>query len=165
MREMREKIGNDLLMMIGASGVVVNAAGEVLLHRRSDNGRWSLPGGAVDPDEQPADAVVREVFEETGVQVIPVRLIGVYSGAELFFTYADGNQVAITSVAFLCQPVGGEPRINDDESLEVRYFAPDALPDSLLLNHVLRIQHALGDDQAAFFRGGKVNEGTPRAGG
>jgi mutator protein MutT len=152
MREMRDKIGTDLLMMIGASAVVINAQGEVLLHRRSDNGRWSLPGGAIDPGEQPADAVVREVFEETGVQVLPIRLIGVYGGPDLYFTYPDGNQIAITSVAFLCRPTGGEPRINDDESLEVRYFATGALPDSLLPIHVQRIRHALDDQPQAYFK-------------
>lgn len=80
-----------------------------------------------------------------------IRLVGVYSGPELIFTYPDGNIVAVTSVVFLGEPIGGEPRLDDDESLEVRYFAPDQLPESLLPNHVLRIQHALSGQDAAYF--------------
>jgi 8-oxo-dGTP diphosphatase len=150
-RMMRSKMGNDLLMMVGASAVVINAAGEVLLHRRSDNGRWSLPGGAVDPGEQPAEAAVREVFEETGIVAEVIRLVGVYSGPDLIFTYPDGNVVAVTSVAFLCRAIGGEARIDDDESLEVAYFPPAQLPDSLLPNHVKRIDAALSGHEAASF--------------
>jgi 8-oxo-dGTP diphosphatase len=151
-KQMREKIGNDLLMVVGASAIVVNEQGEILLHRRSDNGKWSLPGGSVDPGEQPADAAVREVFEETGLKVIPLRLISVYSGPELVITYPEGNQVAITSVAFLCKPVGGEPRLDGDETLEIRYFAPDKLPDNLMSNHVQRIQDALKGQPDAIFQ-------------
>jgi 8-oxo-dGTP diphosphatase len=142
-KQIRQKLGNDLLMVVGASAVVINDQGEILLHRRSDNGKWSLPGGSVDPGEQPADAAVREVFEETGIKVVPLRLVGVYSGPELIFTYADGNKTAITGISFLCKPVGGAPRLDGDESLEIAYFAPDKLPDSLLPNHVQRIRDAL----------------------
>lgn len=151
-KQIREKIGNDLLMIVGASAVVINDDGEILLHRRSDNGKWSLPGGSVDPGEQPADAAVREVFEETGIKVVPQRLIGVYAGPDLFFTYADGNHVAITSIAFRCQPVGGEPRLDGDETLEIGYFAPDKLPDSLLPNHLQRIKDALAAQPEANFQ-------------
>ena len=151
-KHIREKIGTDLLMVVGASAVVVNDSGEILLHRRSDNGKWSLPGGSVDPGEQPADAAVREVYEETGIKVVPLRLCGVYSGPDLLFTYADGSHTAITSIVFLCKPVGGAPRLDDDETLEIGYFAPDNLPASLLSNHVQRIHDALKEQPEAAFQ-------------
>lgn len=74
---LRKHVGTDLLMLPSASAVVVDDAGRVLLGRRADTGKWSLPMGAIDPGEQPADAAVREVYEETGVHsplsVLPGR--------------------------------------------------------------------------------------------
>jgi 8-oxo-dGTP diphosphatase len=148
---LRLKIGTDLLFTPGVTAVVVNAAGEVLLHRRSDNGRWWLPGGAVDPGEEPADAVAREVWEETGVRVVPERVLGVYGGPDYSGRYPNGDEIAMVSIVFLCRPVGGEPRVNDDESLEVRYFAPGALPE-LEPRHRSRIERALRGDVRADFR-------------
>lgn len=156
---LRERVGSDLLMLCGASGVVINAQGEVLLQLRSDNGNWGLPGGALDPGEQPADAVVREILEETGVQVLPERLTGVYSGPDMFFSYPDGNQVAVTSICFRCRPIGGEPKVNDDESLEVRYFPLDQLPEGLNHLHRQRIEHALKDSPVAFFQKPEDHQG------
>jgi 8-oxo-dGTP diphosphatase len=149
-RAMRARIGTDLLLVPAASAVVINSAGEILLHRRADNGRWSLPGGAIDPGEEPADAVIREVWEETGVHVVPERIVGVYGGPELVMCYPNGDQISVLSVTFACRPIGGEPHVNDDESLEVRYFSPDTLPD-IADWHRIRIEHALCNDPRAYF--------------
>ncbi len=150
-RAIRLKIGHDLLFMPGATAVVINEAGHVLLHRRSDNGQWWLPGGAIDPGEEPADAIAREVWEETAVRVVPERVLGVYGGPEYTGRYPNGDQIAMVSIAFLCRPVDGEPRVNDEESLEVRYFPPDALPE-LEPRHWSRIELALRGDVRAEFR-------------
>jgi ADP-ribose pyrophosphatase YjhB (NUDIX family) len=149
-RNLRAKIGTDLLFVCGANGIVVNDTGEILLHRRADNGRWWLPGGFVEPGEEPADAVVREVWEETGVKVVPERIVGVYGGPEQFTRYANGDQVAVLHITFACRPVGGEAHVNDDESLEVRYFAADVLPE-LDRRIRLRIDYALRYNLAAQF--------------
>lgn len=151
LKGLRAKVGHELLMVTGATGVVINPQGEFLLHRRSDNGLWCLPGGAIDPGEEPADAVTREVFEETGVHVLPLRIIGVYGGGDWFGTYPNGDQVAIISIAFHCQPVSGQPHVHDDESLDVGYFSPQKLPD-LLPRHRTVIDHALKNQASAFFR-------------
>src|SRR5205814_6444052 len=92
-----------------------------------DTGKWSLIGGMVEPGEEPADAVVRELYEETGLRVEPVRVIGVYTTPVI--RYPNGDQAQYVITAFRCRVIEGEPRVNDDESLEVRYFAPDALPE------------------------------------
>jgi len=147
----REKIGNELLMAIAASAIAINEAGEVLLHRRLDNGLWSLPGGMVEPGEQPADAAARETMEETGVVVKPIKLVGVYGGPDFFWTYPDGNQVTFTSISFLCKPIGGEISTDNDESSEVRYFAVDQLPPNIMPLHPIRIQHAVRHEDAAYF--------------
>ncbi len=148
---LRAKIGHDLIMITGATGVVINPQGEFLLHRRVDNGLWCFPGGAIDPGEEPAEAVVREVFEETGIQVYPQQIIGVYGGSDWVGAYPNGDQVAIISIAFRCKPLAGKPHIHDDESLDVRYFAPDALPADFLSRHRTVLGDALKNQPAALF--------------
>lgn len=139
LKSLRARIGHELLLVPGACGLVFNERDEILLHRRSDTGRWALIGGMIEPGEEPADAVVREVFEETGVRVVPERITGVYSTPVV--EYPNGDQMQYIITTFRCRPVEGEPRVNDDESLEVRYFPLDALPE-LRPDHVRRIEHA-----------------------
>jgi 8-oxo-dGTP diphosphatase len=122
----RAHIGSDLLLLPGVSAVVRNAAGQVLLARRSDNGRWSLPAGVIDPGEQPADAVLREVFEETGVAVEIERVGGVATHPVV---YPNGDRCEYLNVWFRCRAVGGVPRVDDDESTEVGWFDAGGLPD------------------------------------
>ena len=151
LRNLRDKVGNTRLFLVGVTGVVINDAGEILLHLRSDNGQWSLPGGALEPGEEPADAVVREVWEETGVKVVPERIVNVSSGADHLVKYPNGDEAIIMSVTFACRPIGGEPCVNDDESLEVRYFSVDTLPQ-LAERHRFRIEQALRNDSRTHFR-------------
>jgi 8-oxo-dGTP diphosphatase len=151
-RTMREKISHDLLMMIGVAGVIRNESGELLLQLRSDTGRWGLPGGAVDPGEEPADALVREVLEETGLTVLPECIVGVYSGEDYRFCYPNGDEVCVMNITFACRVLEGIPTVNDDESLEVRYFSPDALPQMESRTHDRIIQALKNDAQTEFRR-------------
>ena len=148
LKSLREKIGNDLVMMPGVTALVFNDAGEVLLHRSADDGRWYTIGGAVDPGEEPADAAVREVLEETGLHVVPERIVGVYADPPV--TYPNGDKVLYVSTCFLCRQVGGTLGPGDDESLELRYFSPRELPE-LLATHRHRIEQALRAEPRAFF--------------
>jgi 8-oxo-dGTP pyrophosphatase MutT (NUDIX family) len=150
-RDLRSKIGHDLLLLPGVTAIVINAAGEILLQRRSDNGQWGLLSGIMDPGEEPADTVIREVREESGLDVIPERVSGVYSGEDYHVRYPNGDESIYVDIAFVCRPVAGEPHIGDDESLEIRYFAPDALP-AMHPVHYYRIEHALRNDPRAYFR-------------
>ncbi|MGH7299939.1 MAG: NUDIX hydrolase [Candidatus Rokuibacteriota bacterium] len=149
--DLRAKIGPDLLLMPGVAAVIINPAGQVLLQRRSDDGKWGLPGGGMEPGEEPADTLVREIREETALEIVPERIVGVYSGPDFRIRYANGDETMIVSVTFACRPVAGEPRVNDDESLEVRYFSPDALP-AMERRHHVRIDDALRYDPRARFR-------------
>ncbi|MBO9308684.1 MAG: NUDIX domain-containing protein [Chloroflexi bacterium] len=150
-RQLREKVGQAPILMLGVTGVVIDGAGEILLQLRSDNRQWALPGGALDPSEEPAEAVVREVWEETGVLVQPERVVAVHGGEDFFTRYPNGDQVYIVSITFACRPLRGEPRVNDDESLEVRYFPPDQLPP-ISERTRLRIQLTLQNDLRCQFR-------------
>ncbi len=130
MRNLRTHVGHGLLFVPGVSGLTFNGQNEILLGRRTDNGRWAVIGGAVDPGgESPAQAVVREVLEETGVTVTVERVSGVYTLPVL--TYPNGDVCQYVSIAFRCRPISGTPHVADDESSEVRYFPLDALPADL----------------------------------
>ncbi len=148
LRNLRRKIGTDRVMMPAVSAIVVNDLGQVLLHRSRDDGKWYVIGGAVDPGEEPAHAAVREAFEETGLIVRPVRLVGVY--ADPLIRYSNGDEVLYTATTFLCRPVGGTLSVGDDESFEVRYFAPDEMPE-LMPTQRLRVAHALSNEERAYY--------------
>src|ERR1041385_1271120 len=144
-RNLRAKIGHEMILMSGVLCVVINEAGEILAQRRSDDGQWCIPGGIMEPGESIGPAAEREVWEETGVEVVAERLIGVYSGYDLCLTvYPNQDAILFSDVVVGCRPVGGEVRINDDESLEVRYFRPELLP--VIPRQIAVVEQALRND-------------------
>ena len=136
----------------GVAAVILTADG-VLLQRRDDNGKWGLPGGGVEPGESVTVAIVREVREETGLEVRPVRLIGVYSDPvhHQVITYPDGNVIHYVSSVFECAITGGTLACGE-ESLELGFFPPDALPDDTLPISRVRIVDAVTGQVGAFIR-------------
>ncbi|NUP58345.1 MAG: NUDIX domain-containing protein [Pseudarthrobacter sp.] len=138
--KLRKKIGNDPLWVPGVRGVVVDDAGRILLARRADNGQWALITGMLDPGEQPARGLVREIFEETAVVAEAERVVSV--GAVGPVTYPNGDVCEFLDVVFLCRYVSGDARVNDDESLAVGWFGLDELPE-LMPGHLTSIRQAL----------------------
>lgn len=126
---LRERIGTDLLWLSGVTGVVVGNDDRVLLTRRSDTGRWALISGILEPGEQPAVALRREIGEETGVDAEVQALVSVR--AQRPMRYPNGDHAQYLDLLFLCRHLGGVPRVGDDESLEVGWFSPTALPDDV----------------------------------
>lgn len=137
---LRKKVGNDLLWLPGVRGVVIDDAGRILLAQRADNRQWALVSGILDPGEQPAQGLVREIFEETGVVAEAERVVSL--GAVGPFTYPNGDVCEFLDVVFRCRYVSGTARINDDESLAVGWFTLDELPE-LMPGHLTSIRHAL----------------------
>jgi 8-oxo-dGTP pyrophosphatase MutT (NUDIX family) len=128
LRSLRSRVGSSLLLVPSVTGLVFDPAGRVLLVRHSNGGVWVAPGGAVDPDETPQDAVAREMWEETGLHVEPVSTCGVFGGPAFRVRYANGDQVSYVMSVFECRRLGGELRVDHDEILEARYFADTELP-------------------------------------
>ncbi|EPD55421.1 NUDIX domain-containing protein [Streptomyces sp. HGB0020] len=126
------------------SGVafVRNDAGQVLMIRRSDNGRWALPGGGHDVGESISDTVVREVREETGIEVEVLDLSGIYTDPRHVIRYDDGEVRQQFSICFRARPTGGELRTSD-ETTAVRWVDPADLPGlDIHPTMRLRIEHA-----------------------
>jgi 8-oxo-dGTP pyrophosphatase MutT (NUDIX family) len=146
--QLREKIGHDLLWLTGITGVVLDDQQQILLTRRSDTGRWSLPAGILEPGEQPAPGLLREIQEETGVEAEIVRLLSVETLPPT--AYPNGDQVQFLDLSFHCRALRGEARVNDDENLEVAWFPLDHLPPLPAISQAV-IAHALTDIQQPLF--------------
>jgi len=118
---LRAKVGTDLLVMPSVSMALFDADGRLLVAQEGGTGLWMTIGGAIDPGETPADAAVREFFEETGLSVAPVRIMGVFGGPDFLVTYANGDAVTYVSTLFEVRRLGGSLRPDDDETIALRF--------------------------------------------
>lgn len=146
----RAMVGSHLLVLPGAAAAVVDDA-RLLLLLHADSRRWVLPGGAVEPDEHPADAAVRETREETGIEVRPDTVIAVDGGPGHHRRYRNGDEVSYVTTVFRCTRVGGRLRGGDHEALDLRWVPLDEvadLPD--LAPWVRALLPHLDDDRAVF---------------
>ncbi len=128
---LRRPVGHVPLMMRGCSVLLENEKGEILLQKRRDNGCWSPPGGAMEMGETAAQAARREAWEEAGVVVGQMRLLGVYTGEDRYVYYPNGDVGYCTLIAFVSRDYVGTPMQDTDEAVEHRFFARDQLPDNL----------------------------------
>jgi 8-oxo-dGTP pyrophosphatase MutT (NUDIX family) len=125
-KQLREKVGQDLLFWPSVACLIRDAEGRILFVQHVD-GHWTFPAGAMDPGERPADAAAREVREEAGVVVTPTRIAGVYGGGPSFQgAYANGDAVAWVTILFEAHIVSGVPAPSDDETADVLWATPEA---------------------------------------
>jgi 8-oxo-dGTP pyrophosphatase MutT (NUDIX family) len=119
--------------------VVVNQAGEFLLIRRTDNGNWAFPGGAIDLGESVSQAAIRETKEETGVDCEITGLLGIYSDPRHLIHYTSNDEVRQEfSIVLTGRPIGGHPTPSD-ESSDVEWVKPvDAM--SLTMDNTMRLR-------------------------
>jgi 8-oxo-dGTP pyrophosphatase MutT (NUDIX family) len=122
MKAVRDKIGHDLLAATAASISVFDDQNRLLMGRDAETGLWTLPGGAIDPNEPPADAGVRECFEETGLLVHPRRLIGVFGGPDFLVRYPNGDLTYYTAIAFEADIIGGVLKADGHEIATLRFI-------------------------------------------
>jgi 8-oxo-dGTP diphosphatase len=153
--DLRRSFGRGRLLLPGVSGVVLRSdlgpadQRHILMTKRSDTGRWSLPAGIVEPDEQPAATLVRELLEETRVEIRVERLALVTMDPDL--TYPNGDVCQFLSLAFRCRYLGGEAAVGDEESTEVAWFAVDDLPAGLSELQLRRISCGLAEQGDCVF--------------
>jgi 8-oxo-dGTP pyrophosphatase MutT (NUDIX family) len=117
--ELRRHIGPAPLWLIAITAVVIRDQ-QVLLIQRSDNGAWTPVTGIVDPGENPADAAVREVLEESGIHAVAARLAWVHVTPPI--VHVNGDQAQYLDHVFRMDWVGGEPFAADDETMAARWF-------------------------------------------
>ena len=138
------RIGRTGKLSPGASALIFErTTGKILLTRREDNGRWCLPGGGMDSGESAAETCVREVFEETGLQVKATKLVGIYTSPDILVEYPDGNKIQPVAFSFEVQITGGTLGLSD-ETTEVGYFTIEEMENmDMMEHHVQRIYDAL----------------------
>jgi ADP-ribose pyrophosphatase YjhB (NUDIX family) len=117
-------VGGYVTPKIAIGAVVGNERGEILLIKRSDSGIWLYPTGWADIGYSASEVAIKEVKEETGIDIEVVRLIGVFDGLRLGFT-----RTPLYSLVFHCRAVGGELAPHPLECEDVGWFSPDALPE------------------------------------
>jgi ADP-ribose pyrophosphatase YjhB (NUDIX family) len=123
-------IGHELVLLPSVSVIVVDDHGRLLLVRHTgDRDAWAVPGGAVDIGESPAQAAVREIREETGLQIGQVRLLDVLGGTDYEVTYPNGDRVAYVTAVYQAGIAEGTPAPDQEEISELGWFTPLQLPD------------------------------------
>jgi 8-oxo-dGTP pyrophosphatase MutT (NUDIX family) len=148
-----ERIGKLGALFVGCAAAIFDPTGEkLLLTRRTDNGKWCLPGGRMEPGESAAEACAREVLEETGLEVRVRRLIGIYTSPHRLIEYADGNHFQVVGLSFEAEPVGGSLTVSD-ETTDYGYFSPHEIEEmDVFEHHRERIEDAFNKETAAFVR-------------
>jgi 8-oxo-dGTP pyrophosphatase MutT (NUDIX family) len=125
-RSLRKHFGHSRLLMPSVAGIVRDTADRILLVQQRDDGAWTTPGGAMEMADTPADAVVREVWEETGLLVQPTRILAVFGGPAFVVRYPNGDETQYISTMFECEVRGGELRDRGDGGDEIeaaRFFS------------------------------------------
>ncbi|MGY1871992.1 NUDIX hydrolase [Nocardia gipuzkoensis] len=136
---------------VAVSAFVQDAHGRILMIHRTDNDLYSIPGGGLEAGETVTEAVVREVYEETGIDVHVTSLIGIYSNPDHVIAYDDGEVRQEFSICFRADPLGGQPRTSS-ESKVVLWVAPTDLAKlDIHPSIALRIEHGLKKTSTPYF--------------
>jgi ADP-ribose pyrophosphatase YjhB (NUDIX family) len=148
-----ERIGRRGKIRLGCSAVLLDANSEkVLLTQRADTGQWCLPSGAVEPGESVTEACIREMLEETGLEVQVIRLTSVFSSPDRLVIYGDGNQFQFVSLNFEVCRIGGKPCLSD-ETIDIRYYPTSEIEAlDIFPHHKQFILDTLAGQDATFIR-------------
>ena len=146
----RKHVGHDKILLVFASACILDNSGRLLMQRRTDFGWWGLPGGVLELGESLSECVVREVREETGLDVEPLHLIGIYSSPDFNVTYPNGDQVQQVTACFDCRIVGGNLSVNNKETLDLAWFPIDEMPSTAPWYKAMVNDLGLGQKAAAF---------------
>ena len=128
--KLRAIVGSQLLLVPGARIIIEDAAGKILLQKRSDFGIWGLPGGNTEPDEDMSESIIREVFEETGLTIENATPFGFGSNPDIeTVQFPNGDRCQFFTLNFYTKTYAGNLAMLDGESLALEWFAINALPE------------------------------------
>lgn len=125
-KNIREKVGHECIFLNFSSAIIVNRKGEILIQKRGDKKLFGFPGGTMELGESAEETVIREVKEETGLDIKVKRLIGVYT--KYFDTYPNGDKAQPIVIFFECMKIGGKIKVDNKETLELLFVSPNKVP-------------------------------------
>ncbi len=130
----REKVGHERIFLNVAGIVVFDSTGKILLQKRSGaEDLWGFPGGVMELGESAAEAAIREVREETGLDVKIDSLLGVYT--RYYDQYPNGDKAQPIAIAFIGSIIGGELFVDGKETFDLAFFDPDEAPELFNAQH------------------------------
>ncbi len=135
---------HDLRPLIGHKKIILNCAGalivkddKILFQRRADNGKWGLIGGLLELNETYEEAAIREIREETGLEVRLESFLGIFHNHDMI--WSNGDQAQVIAAYYVASIVKGEPRV-DEESFELKFFGKDEIPELFAEDHKAAIK-------------------------
>lgn len=129
--DLRKIVGHRPLLQVGASVIVEDKEGRILLQLRSDNHCWGYAGGSVELDEDVEEAAKRELFEETGLVAKELTLFGVFSGKDTHYVYPNGDEVSNVDIVYICKDYSGDLLCQEGEVDALKFFPIDQIPDNI----------------------------------
>ena len=134
--ELRKEIGHRKIIL-NCAGALIIRDGKILFQRRTDNGQWGLIGGLVEMNETYEEAALREILEETGLEVKLNSFLGIFHNHNM--VWSNGDAAHVISAMYTAEIVSGEPRI-DEESYELSFFGADELPPLFAEDHIAAME-------------------------
>jgi 8-oxo-dGTP pyrophosphatase MutT (NUDIX family) len=132
LRGLREKVGHELLLLPSVAVLPWDEQGRLLLVLEAQRGLWQTIGGAIEPDESPVEAAMREAAEEAGVVVELEGIRAVAGGPQFRLLYPNGDLVSYVPTIFDARVIDGTPRADGEETLDVGWFSPAQLAQAPL---------------------------------
>ena len=129
----RSKVGQEKVILVFTGGCVFDERGRVLLQKRGDSENWGFPGGSIELGETPENAAIRELKEETGLDVVVNSLIGIYTDSDM--RYSNGDQAHSICIVYELKKIGGKLKCDNLETLELKYFDIDEMPVMFCKQH------------------------------
>ena len=129
--DLRKIVGHRPLLQVGASVIVEDEKGRILLQKRSDNHYWGYAGGSIELDENVEDAAKRELFEETGLTAERLELFGIFSGKDMHYIYPNGDEVSNVDIVYICRNYTGTLGKQENEVEELKFFALNEIPQKI----------------------------------
>ncbi|WP_128003285.1 NUDIX domain-containing protein [Piscinibacter defluvii] len=151
-RALRSRVGHELLHVPTVGVLAHDGAGRILLVQDRDDGQWTCPGGIVEPFELPADAALREAWEETGVEVRLTGIVGIFGGEHCGGTYANGDRIAWVATIFSAQALGDRATPDGGETSAACFMSPSEIARAPLKPHLRLFLDALASGRPGYFQ-------------
>ena len=129
--DLRKVVGHRPLLQVGASVIVEDGQGRILLQLRHDNHCWGYAGGSVELDEVVEEAAKRELYEETGLVANKLELFGVFSGKDTHYIYPNGDEVSNIDIVYICKDYSGDLKCQENEVDELKFFERKDIPENI----------------------------------